>query len=65
MSLSGLFFLGVLAPLIVIFHVGKTELPAKDLEGLVDRIIRENMHDLLTDDRENLKEIIRKEIKVE
>jgi hypothetical protein len=65
LSLSGLFLLGALAPLVVIFHMGKTELPAKSVDGLVDKIIQENMHDLLTDDRENLKEIIRKEIKVE
>lgn len=65
LSLSGLFLLGALAPLVVIFHLGKTELPAKNVDGLVDKIIQENMHDLLTDDRENLKEIIRKEIKVE
>jgi hypothetical protein len=65
LSLSGLFLLGALAPLVIIFHLGKTELPAKSVDGLVDKIIQENMHDLLTDDRENLKEIIRKEIKVE
>ena len=65
LSLSGLFFLGALAPLVIIFHLGKTELPAKDVEGLVDKIIQENMHDLLTDDRENLKRIIRDEISVE
>ncbi len=65
LSLSGMFMLGALAPIVVIFHLGKTELPAKSADGLVDKIIQENMHDLLTDDRKNLKEIIRKEIKVE
>jgi len=65
LSLSGLFFLGALVPLVIIFHLGKTELPAKSVEGLVDKIIQENMHDLLTDDKEKLKRIIRNEISVE
>jgi hypothetical protein len=65
LSLSGLVFLGALAPLVIIFHLGKTELPAKNVEGLVDKIIQENMHDLLTDNSENLKQIIRNEIRVE
>lgn len=65
LSLSGMFFLGALAPLIIIFHLGKTELPAKDVDGLVDKIIQENMHDLLTDNKENLRQIIRNEISMD
>jgi len=57
MSIAGLIFAGVVVPLIIIFHLGKTELPAKTVEGLVDKIIQESMHDLLTEDRKNSKQI--------
>lgn len=35
------------------------------MEGLVDKIIQENMHNLLTDEREKLKIIISKELSVD
>ena len=65
LSLSGLFLFGALAPFIVIFHLGRTELPAKSVEGLVDKIIQENIRDLLTDNREKLEKIIWNEIVVD
>lgn len=65
LSLSGIFFLGALTPLIVIFHLGKTELPAESVDELVDKIIQENMHDILTDNKENLRQIIRNEISMD
>lgn len=64
LSISGLFLLGAIAPLILVSHLGKTKLPSENIDGLVDRIIQENMQDLLTDDRKYLREIISKEINV-
>jgi hypothetical protein len=59
---AGLIFLGALIPFLAIFSLGQTELPAKNVDGLVDKIIQENMYDLLADNKEGLKRILRKEI---
>ena len=62
LAVDGLIFLGALIPFLAIFSLGQTELPAKNVDGLVDKIIQENMYDLLTDNKESLKRILRKEI---
>jgi hypothetical protein len=65
LALDGLIFLGAIGPFITIFYLGQTELPAKSVDGLVDKIIQENMVDLLTDNKENLKQILKKELSVD
>jgi hypothetical protein len=68
-SLSGLpfrtVFLRTSCPTGNNIPLGRTELPAKSISAHVDGIIEENMHNLLTDDRKNLKQIIGKEIRGE
>lgn len=65
MSIDGLIILGALGPFLTIFWLGQTELPAKNVDGLVDKVIQENMHDLLTNDKEKLKRILKKKISVD
>lgn len=62
LAVDTLIFLGALIPFLVIFSLGQTELPAKNVDGLVDGIVQENMYDLLADNKEGLKRILWKEI---
>jgi hypothetical protein len=52
----------VMIPLLIIDSFGQTALPAKDLDGLINKIIQENMADLLYDDRKKLIELLTKEL---
>jgi hypothetical protein len=43
--------IGFIVPIGIIVEAGKTKLPAKNIEGLVDKIIELNPTDLLSDDK--------------
>ena len=60
--LDGVFFFGLVIPLIGIHYIGKTDLPAKDIDGLVDKIIRKNIFDLFDSDKTKLKNVIENEL---
>ena len=62
LALDGLIFLGALLPTIGIFTLGQRRLPAKNIEELVDKIIKENMFDFLTSDKEKLVSILQTEL---
>ncbi len=62
LSIGGIVSLGALIPLALIYAYGQTKLPVKNIEDLVDKIIQQNIGDLLSDDKAKLKQILRNEI---
>lgn len=61
-SLNGILFLGLATSLMGIYYIGRTDLPAKDVDGLIDKIIKKNIFDLFDSDKAQLKNLIENQL---
>ncbi len=55
---------GIGVPLAIIYGLGRTDLPARTIDGLIDKIVQENIYDLLTSDKRKLREILERELRM-
>jgi hypothetical protein len=65
LALASIFAAGLILPIGLILYYGTRELPFKNVEELVDQIMQENIYDLYTDDKKQLKELLENEINLD